>query len=279
MKAPDLERSHSPRSMEDRSPIQRYGVAVLAVLAAFLLRLSLDGYLGDKLAYGAFIIATTLVAWYAGYGPSIVTFVCGYLMADWFFVSPRHSFRWNWTADVGPNVSTFIVGATIILFGRSMHLARRRADAHAREAIAHQKKLEVEVLERKRVEEEVRQLNTELEKRVEQRTAELVASNEELESFTYSVSHDLRAPLRHVDGYAAMLEEEFGGQMPEEALKFVSKIRQGSENMRQLVDDLLNLSHVGKAELAQQKAALKPMVEAIVHDISLESDGRHIEWK
>jgi light-regulated signal transduction histidine kinase (bacteriophytochrome) len=121
-------------------------------------------------------------------------------------------------------------------------------------------------------------LNANLEKLVEQRTAELSASNEELESFTYSVSHDLRAPLRHVDGYAQMLEEEFGAQMPTEAQRFIKKIRQGSENMRQLVDDLLNLSHLGKLELSSQLSPLKTLAEEVVYDLKSETAGRHIEW-
>ena len=278
MKAPAIERPQAARLMIDRPPAERFTVAAFAVLAAFLLRFSLNPLLGDKLPLAAFIIATTLMAWYAGFGPSILTFVAGLLLANWFFLPPRHTFAFFSAANVGTNVSTSIVGATIILFGRSMHLARQRADAHAREAIAHQKKLEEEVLERKRVENEVRQLNATLEKRVEQRTAELVASNEELESFTYSVSHDLRAPLRHVDGYAQMLEEEFGAQIPAEAQKFLKKIRQGSENMRQLVDDLLNLSHLGKMELSFRPSPLKPMAEEVVVDLKSESADRNIEW-
>ncbi len=264
--------------MIDRPPAERFTVAAFALLAAFALRFSLDPVLDNKLPLAAFIIATTLVAWYAGFGPSLLTFVAGLLLANWFFLPPRHAFAFTSAANIGTNVSTSIVGATIILFGRSMHLARQRADAHAREAIAHQKKLEEEVLERKRVENEVRQLNATLEKRVEQRTAELVASNEELESFTYSVSHDLRAPLRHVDGYAQMLEEEFGAQIPPEAQKFLKKIRQGSENMRQLVDDLLNLSHLGKMELSFRPSPLKPLVEEVVQDMKSETAGRNIEW-
>ena len=160
-----------------------------------------------------------------------------------------------------------------------MHVARQRADASARQAIRHQKQLEEEVIERKRAEGEVRRLNAELEQRVAQRTAELVNINQELESFTYSVSHDLRAPLRHVDGYAQILEEEFGPQMPPDAQKFTKKIRLGSQNMGRLVDDLLNLSHVGKAELTRRFVPLDSLVEEVLADLKLETGERQIKWE
>lgn len=279
MKAPASERPQATRLMIDRPPAERFTAAAVAVLFAFAVRLSLTHLLGEKLPFAAFIVTTTLTVWYAGFGPSILTFVTGFVLANWFFLPPgQHAFALTNPANLGTDISSSIVSVTIIMFGRSMHLARQRADAHAREAIAHQKKLEIEVMERKRVENEVRQLNATLEKRVEQRTAELVASNEELESFTYSVSHDLRAPLRHVDGYAQMLEEEFGAQIPPEAQKFLKKIRQGSENMRQLVDDLLNLSHLGKMELSFRPAPLKPLVEEVVQDMKSETAGRNVEW-
>ena len=222
------------------------------MVIAFLIRLGLDPWVQDKFAFAAFIIATTLVAWYGGFGPSLLTFLLGFVLANWFFIPPRHMFEFTGMTNLGTNVTSSFVGLTIIFFGRNMHLARRRADANARQAIRHQKELEREVVERKRAEEAVRELNAELEKRVEQRTTELVASNHELESFTYSVSHDLRAPLRHVDGYAQILREEFGPQLPEEAQKLIGKIRQGSEHMGRLVDDLLNLSRIGKAELSRK---------------------------
>ncbi|HZQ47913.1 MAG TPA: DUF4118 domain-containing protein, partial [Verrucomicrobiae bacterium] len=153
MKAPDLERFYLSRLMEDRPSPQRYGFAIAAVLVAFVLRYSLDRFLGDRLPFAAFVIATTLVAWYAGFGPSVLAFVTGYLLSNCFFLPPRNFSSLASAANVSQNVSTIIVGATIILFGRSMHLARRRADAHARAAISHQKMLEEEVLERKRAEE------------------------------------------------------------------------------------------------------------------------------
>ena len=279
MKEPESEPLESVATLEARTPFQRYAFALAVTAIAFLIRLGLDSRVGDKFPFATFIIGTTFVAWYGGFGPSLVTFLLGFLLANWFFIQPRHSFEFTGLQNIGTNITSSFVGLTIIFFGRYMHLARQRADANARRAIRHQKELEREVVERKRAEEVVRELNAELEKRVEQRTAELVATNQELESFTYSVSHDLRAPLRHVDGYAQILREEFGPQLPEEAQKLIGKIRQGSENMGQLVDDLLNLSRIGKTELSRRPVPLRPLVEEVVNDFKQELPNRKIEWQ
>jgi signal transduction histidine kinase len=279
MKDPGPERLEASPALNGRTAVQRYGFAIAAVLAAFLIRLALDPYAKDRFANAMVVPAITLVAWFGGFGPSLLTCVFGFLLCNWFFVAPRHSFTPDGTTNLLGHVSYTFVSLSIIFFGRHMHLARGRADANARKAINHQKQLELEVLDRKRAEEEVRRLNTDLERRVQQRTAELVASNEELESFTYSVSHDLRAPLRHVDAYAQMLEEEFGEKLAPEAQNFVKKIRQGSHNMRQLVDDLLNLSHIGKTELNRRETALNPLVEEVVNDLKPETATRHIQWE
>jgi light-regulated signal transduction histidine kinase (bacteriophytochrome) len=203
----------------------------------------------------------------------------GFLLADWFFVEPARSFALVDKTNIGANLFYFFVCLSIILFGRSMHLARRRANRSAAEAVSHQKRLEQEVAERKRAEEEVRRLNSELEKRVAERTMELITTNQELESFTYSVSHDLRAPLRHVDGYAQILEEEFAPQLPDEARRYTGRIREGSQRMTRLVEDLLNLSRVGKQSLNRQKLDLTPWVEGLVNEFKTETTGRKIEWR
>jgi light-regulated signal transduction histidine kinase (bacteriophytochrome) len=205
-----------------------------------------------------------------------VTAVTGFLLASWFFLPPRHTFQVSNFLDLA--LSPIFVQACVIFFGRSMHEARRRANDSAREAIRHRKELEAEVAERIRAEQEVKLLNLELEKRVESRTAELVAANQELESFTYSVSHDLRAPLRHVDGFAQFLEEEYGPQIPAEAQGLVTKIRRGSQNMGRLVDDLLNLSRIGKKELARHQTNLTELVESVISEIKLDNANRRIDW-
>jgi K+-sensing histidine kinase KdpD len=255
----------------------RYGFALAAVLIAFLLRMALDPALGSKHVFITFVVATIAVTWYSGFGPALVTAAIGCTLAAYFFLEPRDTFHITNFAD--NVISPALVQLCIIAFGRAMHVARQRADANAREAINHQKQLELEVVERKRAEEVIRQLNLDLEERVAQRTAELVAINQELESFTYSVSHDLRAPLRHVDGYTQILEEEYGPQMPPDAQKLTKKIRTGSQNMGRLVDDLLNLSHVGKAELTLQRVALNTLVEEALTEIKLETANRQIEWQ
>lgn len=281
MKAPESEQNEPVNFETGPSTSRRYLFAFVAVLLAFLIRDALTPALqnsSSKHAFLTFIVATTVVAWYSGYVPSVLTFIVGFLLGDYFFLGPVHGFRFSET-DLPMLLPPVLVCLTIILFGRSMHLAREKSNASAAEAINNQKKLEVEVAERKRAEGEVRRLNTELEKRVQARTAELMATNHELESFTYSVSHDLRAPLRHVDGYALMLVEEHGAHMPAEALNLAKKIRQGSQNMGRLVDDLLNLSRVGKQAIAVQHVALNSLVTEAMTELKPEIGDRRVEWK
>ena len=260
---------------------KRYGFALAALVIAFLGRLALDPTLEasvNKHVFTTFIVAITLTAWYSGFVPSLITMVGGFLLADYFFLDAPLSFALSPATFVEQVLPPAFVSLTIILFGRSMHLARDLADQHVIEALTNQEKMEEEIAERKRAESEVRRLNAELELRVVARTTELVASNQELESFTHSVSHDLRAPLRHLDGYAQILMEEFGPQLPEEAALLLNKIRKSSQNMSQLVDDLLNLSRVGKQQLARQRVPLQPIVESVLEDIKLEAPNRDVEW-
>jgi signal transduction histidine kinase len=115
--------------------------------------------------------------------------------------------------------------------------------------------------------------------RLVRRTAELSETNIELESFAYSVAHDLRAPLRHIAGYSGALMQDYGPRLDEEGLRCLGKIASSAGQMGRLVDDLLALSQVGRQELAFQETALDSLVAQVVEDLASESAGRDVEWK
>jgi PAS domain S-box-containing protein len=117
------------------------------------------------------------------------------------------------------------------------------------------------------------------EERVLQRTAELVTANRELESFTYSVAHDLRAPLRHIAGFSGILVEEFSSSLNAEAQRYLERIQSGTRKMGQLVDELLSLARVGRQEPNLQRAGLNSLVKEVVGILEPELVGRRVEWR
>ncbi|GGF13171.1 hypothetical protein GCM10011611_18600 [Aliidongia dinghuensis] len=124
--------------------------------------------------------------------------------------------------------------------------------------------LESENIERRRAESEVRTLNDELERRVLARTTELATVNHELEAFVYSVSHDLRAPLRHMDGFSQALVEDYGDKLDDGAKNFLSRIRNASVRMGRLIDDLLELSRVSRGQFEHADVDLSAIAQQIV---------------
>jgi two-component system, sensor histidine kinase and response regulator len=139
--------------------------------------------------------------------------------------------------------------------------------------------LQAEITERQRVEDEVRKINDELERRVIERTEELAAANQELEAFTYSVAHDLQAPLRNIQSYSELLDDEFGTLLPDEARGYLRRISNRSKYMAQMVADLLKLSRIGKQELNRQETGMNGLVEEVVTGLKQENGKREIEWE
>jgi light-regulated signal transduction histidine kinase (bacteriophytochrome) len=125
----------------------------------------------------------------------------------------------------------------------------------------------------------MRQENQELERRAAERTVELEATNKELEAFSYSVSHDLRAPLRHIEGFVEILSTSKGAGLDDESRRYLQMISQSARQMARLIDDLLAFSRTGRAELRKTRLDTRHMVDEVIRGFSDEVQGREIQWK
>jgi len=149
----------------------------------------------------------------------------------------------------------------------------RRADGSIKEWVG----TCTDIHDQKIAAEEIQRLNEELEQRVRQRTAQLEDKNRELEAFSYSVSHDLRAPLRAIDGFSQALVEDFGEQVDEEGRRYLSRIRSATQRMGQLIDDLLTLSRISRVELSWSTVDLSAMARQIIDELKHCNAERTVE--
>ena len=249
------------------SPILRYGFSVVSVAIALGVAFALQHYQFRDVELPVLTVAIALTTWYAGAGPSVLAVLLSSACFDYFFTEPLYSF--DITSRDLPYFFIFVAWAAIVA---SFSAVRRRIEDNLRQA---RDNLQVEVEQRRHREDEIRKLNQELGKRA----AELEATNKELESFAYSVSHDLRAPLRHMVGYSELLQRQASSLLDEKSQRFIRTILDSAKRMGNLIDDLLAFSRIGRAETKKTKVDLEQLVKEVVAEIGQDTKGRDIAWK
>lgn len=136
-----------------------------------------------------------------------------------------------------------------------------------------------DISEHKRAAEEIRHLNADLERKVSERTIELEVANRELEAFSYSVSHDLRAPLRSIDGFSQAIIEDCSDQLDEQSKGYLGRVRAATQHMGHLIDDLLKLAQVTRAEINREAVNLSTLAESVRVNLESVAHERQVDWR
>ncbi len=233
--------------------LQRYPFAVLTVAVALAAALSLDHFGFRDATVPLFICASAISSWYGEQGPAVLAVVLCSLAFDYFFVPPLYTFY------IAPaELPYFVIFASFALIVSWFARIRRRVEKDLRNT-----------------RDELESLNHELAKR----SAALEASNKELEAFAYSISHDLRAPLRHVAGFAELLRSSAAPFLNEKSTRYLTVVLEESNRMGSLIDDLLAFSRIGRAEAHYSTISLQQIVQEAVTEARQDAEGRNIVWR
>jgi K+-sensing histidine kinase KdpD len=245
--------------------LRPYFLAVVSVGVTTLVRWLLDPIYGADHPLLLYYGALAVTAWYGGWWPALFSLLLSYLVADLLFIPPRYELSVLTLEPVHllGCWSFLTTGILIAAFGEATKRAQHRAEYNARIAQERGRILEREITERKRAESQIEQASRELERRVNERTAELALANQELETFSHSVSHDLRSPLRSISSFTQMLKEQGEGKLDEEEKQMLQLVIQSARRMDELITDLLSLSRVSRSDLQRRPVNLSALVQRI----------------
>jgi signal transduction histidine kinase len=216
-----------------------YALAVVSVALALGVALLMERYNFRGVEFPLLLFAVALTVWYAEMGPGILSVVISSLAFNYFFTEPLHSLYV--TRSELPYYLVFLLFASLVAFFAAV---------------------------RRRVERDLLQSRGELE-----------ASNKELEAFAYSVSHDLRAPIRHISGFTELLQKNAASDLNEKSQRHVAMILESAKRMGNLIDDLLAFSRIGRKEAHTTMVNLQQLVQEAQSEVAQETNGRNINWK
>src|SRR4029077_15262583 len=236
------------------SKVLRYGVAVLSVSVALGGALLIERLHLHNITL--FLFAIAVAAWYGGTRAAVLALLLSCISFAYFFVEPSHS------------IPYFILFASFASLVSWFSSVRRRVERQLLQS-------RDELTERKHREQEIQSLNQELARR----STELESINKELEAFAYSVSHDLRAPLRHIAGYTELLQKKASSTLDEKSNRYLAMILDSAKRMGNLIDDLLAFSRIGRTETQKTLVSLAQLVTEALTEVRQDTEGRNISWK
>jgi Bacteriophytochrome (light-regulated signal transduction histidine kinase) len=224
-----------------------YVVAIVTVGLGTALRIGLDPVLGEHHPFTIYFAAVAITAWYGGFAPAVVATILAYLAADWFFVPPRFAFNWPHTnLDEFMALMAFLFSSLAIAYTSKI---MRQALYQAREK---QRELEREIVERERAEKDLQKAQGQLrryaallEERVAERTAHLQETIHSLQGVCYHIAHDLRAPLRAMEGYSKILLNQYAPRFDAVGEEYANRISEAAARMDLLIHGLLEYGRLG----------------------------------
>lgn len=236
--------------MKVRSRGLGYLIAIGATGVAFAIRYALAPFLGGTAVYPLFVLAVLAGTYVGGIGPGAVAGLLGYLLADYFFIPPLHvlgRFTATTAADLGMYAFTSII---TILLVQSLRRVRQ--------------KLEADIEVRLVLERQLQEVHAELEQTVARRTAKLIETIHQLEMLSYSLSHDLRAPLRAMEGYARVTELKFGQALPSEGKELLQRIARSAGRLDGLIKDVLTFHRTASESVNLHPVDLGSLLDELI---------------